>query len=102
MDAKWLAQKVKKNGPEWKLAMRWANYVSKKRRVLPASDRHLWSKRHTQLGIQRLVDNINRGAVMAYTWDFDRGIRTFNLMREWWVEFCEQERVLVAEVVLLR
>lgn len=101
MNAEWLEKEVPRNGPEWKLVIRWSHFIAKKRQGLDSSQRHTWNKVVVGAAMQQLVEHSKKGTISAYTQNFSYE-GTWQLLKEWWPEFRELERPLIAEIVLTR
>lgn len=100
VDANWLMKEVKRGSPQWKVTTRWAMFLSAKRRALPSATRHSWDKTWTTVAVKDLVKAMKKGEVSSYSRNFNVTIPQWKTMQQWWQEFSERERVLLAEIVL--
>lgn len=105
MNATELAKTFKKGSPEWRLTLKWAQYVGMQKSKLRGYQAHTYSKREASSIVFNVIAHINRGELRGYKDYLEKPIHnelTKSLLVRYWEEFCEAERLLVAEVTLTK
>jgi hypothetical protein len=103
MDTKELEKQYPRKSAAWKLCVKWAQFAGAQRAKLDGYASHVYNKRVASSLVYNVIAYINKGELANYKAYLLRHYPhevTKELLAGYWDQFCEMEKVLVAEVLL--